>query len=308
MTTSETIPVLFDTDIGNDIDDAVALAYLLAEPRCELLGITTVTGDTAKRAALADAVCRAGGRTDIPIHAGLREPLLHGRGQSEVPQYAVLAGTEHRMAFGAPADAVLFLRDAIRARPGAVTLLATGAMTNLAALFALDPEIPALLKRVVLMCGVFTGGMPNHGPGGREWNALLDPIATAMVFRRAAPGSLLSVGLDVTEQCILPADECRARFTAAGGTLALVLRLAEVWFETVPRITFHDPLAAAVIFAPGLCETARGTVSVWANDDALSGLTRWQGGADGAHEIAVGVDVERFFAHYFAVAGAKGGA
>ncbi len=57
----DTLPVLLDTDIGSDIDDAVALAYLLRQPRCELLGITTVSGEPDKRAMLADAVCRAGG-------------------------------------------------------------------------------------------------------------------------------------------------------------------------------------------------------------------------------------------------------
>lgn len=70
------LPLLLDTDIGTDIDDAVALAYLLRQPRCELLGITTVTGEADKRAALADAVCRAAGRTDIPIHVGTQMPLL----------------------------------------------------------------------------------------------------------------------------------------------------------------------------------------------------------------------------------------
>lgn len=300
---NNTIPVLFDTDIGNDIDDAVALAYLLAEPRCELLGITTVTGDTAKRAALADAVCRAGGRTDVPIYAGLSEPFLHGRGQTEVAQYAAIDGTDHRTDFGKPSDAVLFLRDTIRARPGEITLLAVGAMTNLAALFALDPEIPALLKRVVLMCGVFKDLSDHHANGLREWNALLDPVATGIVFRRAAPGTLLSVGLDVTTRCILPKDECRDRFTRAGGALALVIKLAEFWFEHTPRITFHDPLAAAVIFDETLVTTERGTVSVWVNDDALYGLTRWGKSDHGRHEIAVAVDAPRFFERYFAVTG-----
>lgn len=294
-----TIPVLFDTDIGNDIDDAVALAYLLNEPRCELLGVTTVTGDTGKRAALADAVCRAAGRTDVPIYAGLTGPLLHGRGQSEVAQYAVLEGTDHRTDFGKPSDAVLFLRDTIRSRPHEITMLAVGSMTNLAALFALDPEIPALVKRIVLMCGVFTGGMAHHGPGSREWNALLDPIATAIVFRYAVPGSLISVGLDVTEQCTMPKEECRDRFTQAGGALALVLKMAEVWFEHTPRITFHDPLAATLIFDETICTVERGNVSVWTNDDPLHGLTRWAKDENGQHEIAIAVDTERFFKQYF---------
>ena len=54
--------VLFDTDIGSDIDDAVALAYLLAQPQCDLLGITTVTGESVKRAELASALCSVAGR------------------------------------------------------------------------------------------------------------------------------------------------------------------------------------------------------------------------------------------------------
>ena len=79
------IPVLLDTDIGSDIDDAVALAYLLRQPRCELVGITTVSGDVQKRAALAEVTCRAGGREDIPIHCGRRDVLLNGPGQPNVP-------------------------------------------------------------------------------------------------------------------------------------------------------------------------------------------------------------------------------
>ena len=67
--------VLLDTDIGSDIDDAICLAYLLAKPECELLGITTVSGEPEKRAMLASAICRTAGR-DIPIFPGAPLPLL----------------------------------------------------------------------------------------------------------------------------------------------------------------------------------------------------------------------------------------
>jgi len=63
--------ILLDTDIGSDIDDAVCLAYLLANPDCDLLGITTVTGDTVKRASMASVLCKIAGR-NIPIHPGRR--------------------------------------------------------------------------------------------------------------------------------------------------------------------------------------------------------------------------------------------
>lgn len=66
--------ILLDTDIGGDIDDAICLAYLLREPRCELLGITTVCGESEKRAAVADAICKAAG-VNIPIAAGTDSTL-----------------------------------------------------------------------------------------------------------------------------------------------------------------------------------------------------------------------------------------
>ena len=63
------IKLLLDTDIGSDIDDAVCLAYLLAQPACDLLGITTVSGEADHRAMLASALCRVAGR-DVPIFPG----------------------------------------------------------------------------------------------------------------------------------------------------------------------------------------------------------------------------------------------
>ena len=295
----ETIPVLFDTDIGSDIDDAVALAYLLKQPQCELLGITTVSGDTAKRAALAEIVCRAGGREDIPIHAGLTGPLLHGPGQPNVPQYEAVAELPHRKDYSN--TAIDFMRRTIRERPGKITLLAVGPMTNIAALCVVDPEAVSLLKNIVLMCGVFTG-RAGQGPAAREWNALVDPVATALVYKHGA-GKLLSVGLDVTTLCKMPAEECRTRFTRAGGALGVVGQMAEVWFKNAPHIVFHDPLATTLIFEPDLCVYAQGTIDSVIQPGPLDGLTRWTVGGDRIHTIASVVSVDRFFAHYFAVTG-----
>jgi inosine-uridine nucleoside N-ribohydrolase len=294
-------PLLFDTDIGSDIDDAVALAYLLRQRDCQILGITTVTGDTVKRAALAEIICRAGGRDDIPIYAGLAGPILHGPGQPEVPQYEAVASQPHRRDYAPGAQAVLFLRDTIRAHPGEITLLAVGPMTNIAALFTLDPEIPALLKSLVLMCGVYTGAA-NHSPGAREWNALVDPVATGIVYK-GGRGKLMGVGLDVTEKCRLPADECRRRFMAAGGALGVVGQMAEVWFQKAPHITFHDPLAAAWIFESSLCRKVPGLADVHIDNDQFAGMTKWKPYAEGPHRIAASVNSEAFFDHYFSVVG-----
>lgn len=180
-----------------------------------------------------------------------------------------------------------------------ITLLAVGPLTNVALLFASDPEIPSLLRQVVLMCGIFTSG----GPGAREWNALCDPVATAITFA-ARPPVFTSIGLDVTMQCQMAAAECRRRFRAAGGPLALVAEMAEVWFRGRPEITFHDPLAGAVLFEPELCRYQEGLVSVEIASPTLAGLTAWNpNAAEKPHRVAVAVDPEQFFAHYFEVTG-----
>ena len=293
------IPLLLDTDIGSDIDDAVCLAYLLRQPRCDLLGITTVTGDTAKRAALAEIICRAAGCKSVPIHAGAPGPLLLGPGQPDVPQYEAVAHHPHRTDY-APSTAIEFMRRTIRTRPHEITLLAIGPLTNLALLFTTDPEIPSLLREMVLMCGVFTAGN-GHGPGAREWNALVDPIATGIVFRARLP-RLTAIGLEVTTLCRLPAEECHRRFAAAGDPMGIVLEMAKVSPCQAHHVTFHDPLAGATIFEPSLCEYVDGEVSVEIVSPSLAGLTLFNACAEHKpHRIAVKVDSARFFAHYFDV-------
>jgi len=291
----DTIPVLFDTDIGTDIDDAVALAYLLRQPRCRLLGITTVTGEPAARAGLADALCRTAGRTDIPIHAGSPQPLLVEQQQPTAAQKVVLPRWPHTETF-APGTAVPFLRDTIRAQPGEITLLAVGPFTNIGLLFTLDPEIPSLLKELVVMGGVFTS-RPSRGVLA-EWNAKGDPHATARMYA-CAPAANRSFGLDVTLRCALPALECRTRFQ--GGPLDLVREMAEVWFDHRPEITFHDPLAAVGLFHPEVCTYQRGQVAVELTSPPLGGLTYWRREDHGPHQIAVDVDVSQFFQRYFEV-------
>ncbi len=286
--------VILDTDIGSDIDDAVCLAYLLAQPDCDLLGITTVTGEAVKRAQMASALCRLAGKR-TPIYPGAENPLLIAQKQPKAQQAVALARWKHDSHFPMN-EAVDFLRRAIRKHPGEITLLAIGPLTNIGLLFALDPEIPRLLKQIVLMGGVFTEG-PDRGL--LEWNAMLDPHATAIVYR--APVKVhRSIGLDVTLQVTMPADDVRARF--AHKLLRPVLDFAEVWFKSADKITFHDPLAAATIFDPRICKFQRGAVTVELDNPDQRGRTLWQPGAPkGRHAVAVEVDPQRFFRHYFSV-------
>jgi purine nucleosidase len=296
---TNTIPVLFDTDIGSDIDDAVALAYLLKQPACELLGVTTVSGEPHKRAELASAICHAAGRADVPIHVGAEEPLLVPQRQPQASQHKALSAQWKHKAFGSKENtAIEFLRRTIRSRPGEVTLLAVGPLTNIALLFAIDPEIPGLLKQMVLMGGRFFSKLP-HG-SVTEWNIICDPHAAAKVFKTKLP-RLAAVGLDVTTQCRMPADECRRRFSDAGGPLLPTAAMAEVWFRHSSVVTFHDPLAAALIFEEDLCEMEPCQVEIDLVNPHTLGHTYPVHDPDEepGHEAAFAVDADAFFEHYF---------
>lgn len=298
MNTQDTkIPILLDTDIGSDIDDAACLAYLLAHPRCELLGITTVSGEAKKRAMLADAIFRAVGRDDIPIHSGCDNPILGEQHQPQAQQAEVLARWPHRTDF-ADNTAIDFLRETIRSRPGEITLLTIGPLTNIGLLFKIDPEIPSLLKYLVMMIGVFSSPLERiHRP--TEWNAYLDPYAAAIVYGARGLANI-SVGLDVTTRCVLPAETCRERFQ--GGVLDLVREAAEVWFRQVPEITFHDPLAAACLFQPDILNYEDGQIEVEIESRRLFGATIWNPHAtEKPHRVAVGVNPDAFFQEYFGI-------
>ncbi len=289
------VKVLLDTDIGSDIDDAVALAYLLSQPECELLGITTVTGEADKRAMLASALCKVGGK-EVPIFPGSEKPLLIPQKQDRAPQAKALEKWDHDTQFP-EAQAVEFLRQTIREHPGEITLLTIGPLTNIGLLFALDPGIPSLLAQLVMMCGIFTNRLPGVGP--LEWNARGDPHATAIVYNAPVP-THRAIGLDVTCQVKMKADQVRRKFEAP--LLRPVLDFAEVWFQHTDTITFHDPLAATTIFDDEICHFHRGKVEIELTSDRLRGMTHWEESAPNSpHQVALEVDAQRFFEHYFSV-------
>jgi inosine-uridine nucleoside N-ribohydrolase len=295
------IRVLLDTDIGTDIDDAVCLAYLLSNPRCDLLGITTVTGEAEERAKLASALCRRAGR-EIPIFPGTENPFLLAQRQTHAAQAAALGAWPHQTDFP-HGEAIEFLRRSIRKNPGEVVLLTIAPLTNIGLLFSVDPEIPSLLRGLVMMCGRFLAPPPK-GYGPVEWNAIVDAHATSIVY--SAPVRLhRSIGLDVTSQVSMSREEFRSTFKNVP-LFAPVLEWAEIWFKDWPGTTFHDPLAAATIFEPSLCTYQRGKVGMCLTEDGLFGETRWTPGSAGSpHEVAIGVDPAGFFHHYVSVVRGK---
>ncbi len=262
--------VLLDTDIGNDIDDALTLSYLLNHPDCELLGVTTVTAAPHDRAKLASAIAYGRG---IPIAAGAARPLQ--REPLQEPPFSRPGSWPHEDTF--PNSAVNLMREAILAHPDEVTIVAIGPLTNVAQLLHEHPGLP--LKSIVLMGGRY------FTPGDRpEWNIHNDPEAAVAVFGSSLP--VRAIGLDVTRQVTMTEAAFRAHFT---GILA---DFAEPWLQLRGGVTFHDPLAAATLFQP-FCGYERGFVTV---DD--KGFTAFRPDLAGPHEVAVTVDGPAFLAHH----------
>ena len=288
--------ILLDTDIGTDVDDAVCLAYLLSHPVCELLGITTVTGEAVKRASLASVLCRAAGK-EIPIYPGAEHPMSGDQRQRIAQQADVLARWSHDTDFPIN-QAVEFLADTIRSFPDEVTLLTVGPLTNIGLLFSSYPDVADLLAGLVIMGGNFD----ESGPEGNriEWNIAGDPQASEIIYK--TPVRLhRSLGLNVTQKVMMTAEKVHEQFTVP--LLRPVLDMAEIWFAGFyPSITFHDPLAAATIFNNDLCSYQHGRVEVIGTDAQIR--TTWQqGGPVSPHQVAMTVDVDRYFQHFFDVVG-----
>lgn len=284
--------VILDTDIGTDIDDSWCLTYLLAHPECELLGVTTVSGQADERAQMADAICKHMGK-NIPVHAGIELPLFTPQRQPFAKQYEAIDKWQHQEHF--TNDAVEFLRKTIHENPGEITLLCIGPLTNIGALIATDREIPSLLKGIVLMGGRFFHDIP-YLPSA-EWNIYCDPYAAKLVYD-APFKSAISIGLDVTRQVAMSKQDIKEKMTA--DCIRPALDFAHVWFEegNKTQSLFHDPLAGAIIFDKDICTYEKGVVDVELKSDRVIGTTHFTHDANGTWEVGKTVSAEKFFNNY----------
>ncbi|MCM8815982.1 MAG: nucleoside hydrolase [Candidatus Omnitrophica bacterium] len=276
--------VILDTDIGTDIDDAICLGYLLKNPECELLGITTVSGESEKRAMIASYLCEKAGK-DIPVYPGLTEPFIGQQKQKVAQQFEFLEKISYKKTF--EKDWFNFLRRTIRENPYQVNLITIGPLTNIGILFKIDPELPSLLKSMYIMGGMFFGENKKV-----EWNISIDPYAAATVFSSPVK-EMYICGLDVTTRVRLEKDRIIEKFSK-NFLLKEVLNFAEIWFRNSEVITFHDPLAAAVLFEKNLCRFKKGKVFV----DQI-GITGFIEDKEQNSFVAQDVNENIFFEHFF---------
>ncbi len=293
MVNAALIPILLDVDTG--VDDAIAIAAAQGSAGIDLVALSTVAGnvDVNKTTANTLAVLDALSAGDVAVHRGASRPLsrslqdaahfhgLDGLGNSSLPPSNRTLGPDRGPA--------AIIRQ-VMARPGELTLVCVGPLTNLAIALNVAPELPSMLRSVVIMGGAFykTGNITPHA----EFNIYADPEAASQVLGTSFP-EITVVGLDVTERVFISHDEWSTMGNSPNPSFKLVHRVCQRSFEErrVSAFHLHDPLAVAVAADPSLVKTERVAVEV-VLDPAERGRTIPSAG--GTVQVAREVDRERF--------------
>ncbi|TFD47021.1 nucleoside hydrolase [Cryobacterium sp. TMT1-2-1] len=296
--------IILDCDPGHD--DAIALLLAHGNPDIDLVAVTTVMGnqtlDKVTRNAL--SVARVAGITGVPFAAGCARPLvrrietapsIHGESGLDgpvLPESVIPLDPRH---------AVDLIIDTIMAHePGEITLVPTGALTNIALAVRKEPRIAQRVREVVLMGGGYHVG---NWSATAEFNIVIDPEAAHIVFNEKWP--LTMIGLDLTHQA-LATPAVAARIAAVGtGPARFVGELLEFFAGTYKEAQgfdhppVHDPCAVAYVIDPSVMAVRRTPLDVELTGTLTLGMTvadfRAPAPADCTTQVAVDLDHEKFW-------------
>lgn len=277
------IPIVLDTDIGTDIDDAFALALVLKSPELDLRAVTTVSGDTPARARLAAKMLSVAGRKDVPVAAGVPGARLN------------IAQTRWADGFTSLSllkiGAVELMKTEIDRAHGSIVIVAIGPLTNVAALFEKYPAEKRKIRRIVLMGGSIARGYAPGSAAAAEYNIAMDAKAAQAVFTAGVP--ITMAPLDVTARLQLDAAHRQLIFgqdTPLANALHAVYLL---WGQPTP--TLYDPMAVSLLLNPQLC-----TLKPLAIEVTEKGMTVPIAGRKANAMVAVETDPARFIDFYTA--------
>jgi inosine-uridine nucleoside N-ribohydrolase len=293
-----TTPIIIDCDPGHD--DAIALLLAAASPEVELLGVTTVAGNQTLQKTTANAlkVLELAGRADVRVAAGAADPLVRARSvAAHVHGESGLDGPDLPAPSASVVDAhaVKFMADLIREREGALTLVPTGPLTNIALLLATEPD--ARPERIVLMGG--SVGEGNRTPAA-EFNIWADPEAARRVFESGIDVTM--IGLDVTHRAYVTDEETESlRGTGRVGKIAAeLLDFYGKWHKrSYPDLAgspLHDPVAVAHVVDGSLVDCRSAYIEVDCGWEQGRGRTNvdWRGRLESRDPNAtVGLDIDR---------------
>ena len=239
--------IILDTDIGDDIDDAFALALLTQTQGAEVIGVTTVFRNTLNRAQQATHFLKEIGK-DIPVYAGeslpIKEPIHPFHVESERPGLEnehPCQWSEQYQNYPVNDDAVDFIIESAEKYGEQLVIMPIGPLTNIARAIQKAPEIMKRVGKIVQMGGWFSNYVP-------EWNILCDPEATEIVWSSSIP--VYAVGLDVTLQCSLDEQLMQDFRNSQKTHNKLIVGWLDKWlnFFHFEKSVMHDPLAVACYF------------------------------------------------------------
>lgn len=296
------IPVIIDCDPGHD--DALAITLALARPELDVLGITTIGGNSTLANTTRNAlrVLALLGRTDVPVAAGPDQPLV--RPLETAPQVHGVSGLDgadlpEPASEPRPEGALEFLRSTLAAAPAPVTLIPVGPLTNIGLLLRTYPAIAGKIAGISLMGGSMGAG--NWTPAA-EFNIWVDPEAARIVFRSGLP--LTMHGLDVTHKALMglpEAERLDAVGTRVGHVFADLLRFFTKFHVEkygTDQTPIHDAVAVAHVALPGLVTTRPYHVDVETTGAITRGRTvvddRGQPGEPPNVDVALDIDRAAF--------------
>jgi purine nucleosidase len=277
------IPIVLDTDLGDSIDDALALAFALNSPELDVRAVTTVIDDVESKTRLAWKMLGVYNRRDVALAMGAPEPLLDPTMSTASREFEILTRND-TIPDAARRRAADLIIDTVLQSRGKITLVAIGPLTNIALALKTDPRIKNNIERIVIMGGAYLSGET-------EYNVKRDRAAADIVFRSGVP--IVAVGLDVTSQCKLrekDLDRLRLANDPTGNFLSRLIDLSEEQTHD-PNPTLYDPLAIAAIFRPDLLEMQTGTVDVPLPG---SGQTVFKPASGSKTQVAVKVNAPAF--------------
>jgi purine nucleosidase len=274
--------VILDTDIGDDIDDAFALALAIRSPELEIVGVC-IENAVDGRTKIALKLLYLEDKDDIPVAKGVRVPGLEGNPPANQAVWSI----GHNLTKPCHLNAVDFIIARVKESPGEITLITIGPLTNVAAALRKEPGIRNTIKEIIMMGGPFYVGYGiriDQKPGS-DYNLQCDPEAAKLVFSSGIP--ITSVGLQVTAHLKLW-KENRNKIQNANTPLTNALwELYRLWGREVP--TLYDPLAVAVTIDKTFVD--RNSVHVKANDN---GDTQVIEGLPPNADVCTFVDKSRF--------------
>ena len=288
--------IWLDTDIGGDIDDALALMLAMASKEVELVGVSTVFENTEARAKIAKTLLKMGGFGKVPVYAGNGAPYL-AKSVHDIPvDVKRLPKTYSDVLFGKAeydgTDAVEEMGKRFSQSRGEISLVTLGALTNAARLIERFPQAAEKIRCIYIMGGAAKLNL-------NEFNLSCDPEAADVVFSSKIPKKVVT--LDVTFRCRLSKAQTKRLSACGSDAVRTVMRMSALWGD---GMILHDPLTLGAAISDEFVKFEKGNLKVELSGGYSRGKCvnladfNWKREPRSDMEVSAEVDEERFSSFY----------